>query len=185
MMPRSLSVRRGLATGRDAVAVDPADDHRLGVRGGGGRARWGCEQGRGEGRDQGGPDGDSQPPTGGGVTQWARPRRVGGTSSCRPTLPQTPQDLSPNRAYRSPARRCVEATSFRSVPRLEDLHVVAPRQDPQADLDGARRRSPASVSEPSGSRSTRWVGCHVASCTRAATVGREAQDDRRPAAGPR
>ena len=55
--------------------------------------------------------------------------------------------------------------------RLEHLDVVAPRQDPEADLDRARTPSPARCSEPSASVSTVWVGCQVVSRTRSATAG--------------
>ena len=54
--------------------------------------------------------------------------------------------------------------------RLQHLDVVAPRQDPEADLD-----DPATVarqmSDPSGPGSSDWVGCQRVSMTRAATSG--------------
>ena len=74
-------------------------------------------------------------------------------------------------AARVHARRCVAATSSRSSGGAEDLDLVAPRQDPQPDLDRPGDGHPERERPVRLAGSSVWLGCHVVSPTRAATVG--------------
>ena len=186
----------GCEPGRGAVGVDPADDHRLGRR----RRRWPRWPARRR---------RSRPAPRSGLAQGmgqqpTRGRESKGTSSsvwgarayvAGPTLTPPHRTCPPAaRRYRSwPASGLVagERPAHRrghvgpQLGRLEDLHVVAPGQDPEPDLDRSgdrrapRQRAVRLALRPAGSE------CQVASWTRARDGRAEAQDDVRSGAGRR